>query len=123
MANEFVFVMEDLRKVVGEGRVILDGINLSFFPGAKIGVLGHNGAGKSSLLRIMAGVDDDFHGEARPASGILSVSISFRSRIDSPMNGAPCSNHLICPPKAETSTITPRSGKIPGKIKASGINS
>ena len=58
--------MHDLRKVVGEGRVILDGINLSFYPGAKIGVLGHNGAGKSSLLRIMAGVDTEFLGEARP---------------------------------------------------------
>ncbi len=66
MAQEFVFIMHDLRKVVGEGRVILDGINLSFYPGAKIGVLGHNGAGKSSLLRIMAGLDEDFLGEARP---------------------------------------------------------
>jgi ATP-binding cassette ChvD family protein len=62
--------MQDLRKVVGEGRVILDGITLAFLPGAKIGVLGHNGAGKSSLLRIMAGVDGDFLGEAKPASGI-----------------------------------------------------
>ncbi len=57
MAHQFVFTMQDLRKVVGEGRVILDGISLSFFPGAKIGVLGANGAGKSSLLKIMAGVD------------------------------------------------------------------
>jgi len=70
MAQEFVFVMHDLRKVVGEGRTILDGINLSFYPGAKIGVLGHNGAGKSSLLRIMAGVDDDFLGEARPIGDV-----------------------------------------------------
>ncbi|MCS5634959.1 MAG: energy-dependent translational throttle protein EttA [Myxococcota bacterium] len=70
MGNEFVFVMDDLRKVVGEGRVILDEISLSFFPGAKIGVLGHNGAGKSSLLRIMAGIDQDFLGEARPLKGV-----------------------------------------------------
>ena len=62
--------MYDLRKVVGEGRTILDGINLSFFPGAKIGVLGHNGAGKSTLLRIMAGVDTEFLGEAKPAAGL-----------------------------------------------------
>jgi len=67
---EFVFTMQDLRKVVDDDRVILDEINLSFFPGAKIGVLGANGAGKSSLLRIMAGIDHDFLGEARPASGI-----------------------------------------------------
>ena len=70
MGNEFVFVMDDLRKVVAEGRVILDEISLSFFPGAKIGVLGHNGAGKSSLLRIMAGIDQDFLGEARPLKGV-----------------------------------------------------
>ncbi len=70
MAQEFVFVMHDLRKVVGPGRTILDGINLSFYPGAKIGVLGHNGAGKSSLLRIMAGVDEDFLGEARPIGDV-----------------------------------------------------
>ncbi len=69
MAHEFVYTMQDLRKVIGD-RVILDGITLSFLPGAKIGVLGANGAGKSSLLRIMAGVDDDFLGEARPAKGL-----------------------------------------------------
>ncbi len=63
---DFVFTMHDLRKVVAPDRVILDGITLSFLPGAKIGVLGPNGSGKSSLLRIMAGVDKDFLGEARP---------------------------------------------------------
>lgn len=56
--------MKDLRKVVPPSREILKGIWLSFYPGAKIGVLGSNGAGKSSLLRIMAGVDQDFQGEA-----------------------------------------------------------
>jgi sulfate-transporting ATPase len=70
LAHEFVFTMQDLRKVVGDGRVILDGITLAFLPGAKIGVLGPNGAGKSSLLRIMAGLDGDFLGEAKPAPGI-----------------------------------------------------
>ncbi len=70
MAQEFVYIMNDLRKVVGEGRTILDGINLSFYPGAKIGVLGHNGSGKSSLLRIMAGLDEEFLGEARPVGNV-----------------------------------------------------
>jgi ATP-binding cassette ChvD family protein len=70
MAHEFVFTMQDLRRVVPPDRVILDGITLAFLPGAKIGVLGANGAGKSSLLRIMAGVDRDFLGEARPAEGL-----------------------------------------------------
>src|SRR5512145_256161 len=70
MAGEYAFVMKDLRKVVPPSREILKGIYLSFFPGAKIGVLGANGAGKSSLLRIMAGVDDDFLGEAFAADGL-----------------------------------------------------
>jgi energy-dependent translational throttle protein EttA len=69
MAGEYIFTMRDLRKVVPPSREILKGIFLSFFPGAKIGVLGANGAGKSSLLRIMAGVDTDFLGEARPLPG------------------------------------------------------
>ncbi len=62
--------MQNLGKVVPPNRVILEEITLAFLPGAKIGVLGANGAGKSSLLRIMAGVDDDTVGEARPAPGI-----------------------------------------------------
>jgi sulfate-transporting ATPase len=67
---QYVFTMFDLRKVVPPQREVLKGINLAFFPGAKIGVIGANGAGKSSLLRIMAGVDHDFQGEARPADGL-----------------------------------------------------
>jgi ATP-binding cassette ChvD family protein len=64
VAPQFIYVMKDLRKIVPPQREILRGIWLSFYPGAKIGVLGANGAGKSSLLRIMAGVDQDFQGEA-----------------------------------------------------------
>ncbi len=67
---EFVFTMQDLRKVVPPNRVLLDEITLAFLPGAKIGVLGPNGAGKSTLLRIMAGVDSEFTGEAKPAHGL-----------------------------------------------------
>src|SRR4030095_11013434 len=66
---QYIFTMQDLRKVVPPSREVLKGIYLSFFPGAKIGVLGANGAGKSSLLRIMAGVDKDFLGDARPLAG------------------------------------------------------
>jgi len=65
----FIYVMKDLRKVVPPSREILRGIWLSFYDGAKIGVLGANGAGKSSLLRVMAGVDHDFQGEAWPREG------------------------------------------------------
>ncbi|HXV76752.1 MAG TPA: energy-dependent translational throttle protein EttA [Candidatus Polarisedimenticolaceae bacterium] len=67
---EFIYTMKDLKKVVPPKREILKGIWLSFFHGAKIGVLGLNGAGKSSLMRIMAGVDREFDGEAFPAKGI-----------------------------------------------------
>src|SRR5437763_1916671 len=70
MAGEYAFMMKDLRKVVPPKREILRGIWLSFFHGAKIGVLGANGAGRSWLLRSMAGADDDFLGEARPAEGL-----------------------------------------------------
>jgi ATP-binding cassette ChvD family protein len=70
MAQQFVYTMQDLGRVVPPDRVILEGITLAFLPGAKIGVLGMNGAGKSSLLRIMAGVDSDFLGEAKPCPGI-----------------------------------------------------
>jgi sulfate-transporting ATPase len=63
---QFVFTMNRVGKVVPPKREILKDISLSFFPGAKIGVLGLNGSGKSTLLRIMAGVDKDYLGEARP---------------------------------------------------------
>ncbi len=67
---QYIYTMNRVSKVVPPKRVILRDISLSFFPGAKIGVLGLNGAGKSSLLRIMAGIDQGFDGEARPQSGI-----------------------------------------------------
>jgi sulfate-transporting ATPase len=67
---QYVFTMQRVGKVVPPKRVILKDISLSFFPGAKIGVLGLNGSGKSSLLKIMAGVDRDFDGEAMPMPGL-----------------------------------------------------
>ena len=82
MPPQYIFTMRDLRKVVPPKREILRGINLSFFPGAKIGVLGANGAGKSTLLRIMAGVDRDFLGEARPADGIRIGYLPQEPRLD-----------------------------------------
>ena len=67
---QYVYTMNQVGKVVPPKREILRDISLSFFPGAKIGVLGLNGSGKSTLLRIMAGIDTDIHGEARPQAGI-----------------------------------------------------
>jgi len=78
MPPQFIYVMKDLRKVVPPSREILRGIWLSFYPGAKIGVLGANGAGKSSLLKIMAGVDQDFQGEAWAHAG---TRIGFLSQV------------------------------------------
>jgi ATP-binding cassette ChvD family protein len=67
---QFVYTMNKVGKVVPPNKHILKDISLSFFPGAKIGVLGLNGSGKSTLLRIMAGIDTDIVGEARPQPGI-----------------------------------------------------
>jgi len=67
---QYIYTMNRVSKMVPPKRAILRDISLSFFPGAKIGVLGLNGSGKSSLLRIMAGLDSAFDGEARPQSGI-----------------------------------------------------
>ncbi len=67
---QYIYVMKNLSKVYPGGREVLKNIQLSFFPGAKIGVLGPNGAGKSTLLRIMAGLDHDYSGEAWPAEGV-----------------------------------------------------
>ena len=67
---QYIYTMNQVGKVVPPNREILKDISLSFFPGAKIGVLGLNGSGKSTLLRIMAGLDTDINGEARPQQGI-----------------------------------------------------
>ena len=69
MAQQYIFTMQNLRKVVPPHKEILRGVWLSFYPGAKIGVLGLNGAGKSTVLRIMAGEDKEFQGEANAAEG------------------------------------------------------
>jgi len=67
---EFIFTMQDVSRVHPPDKRVLENITLAFFYGAKIGVIGGNGSGKSSLIRIMAGVDKDFLGEAHPAEGI-----------------------------------------------------
>ncbi len=67
---QYVFTMNRVGKIVPPKRQILKGVSLSFFPGAKIGVLGLNGSGKSTLLKIMAGIDKDIEGEATPMPGL-----------------------------------------------------
>ena len=80
---QYVYTMHRVTKVAPPRREVLKDISLSFFPGAKIGVLGLNGAGKSSLLRIMAGVDRDHHGEARPQPGIRVGFLPQEPELDS----------------------------------------
>jgi sulfate-transporting ATPase len=92
---QYVYTMQGVGKTVPPKRTILENISLSFFPGAKIGVLGLNGSGKSSLLRIMAGVDTEFDGEARPQKGIrvgylpqepaLDEALSVRGNVEQGM--------------------------------------
>ncbi|HWZ91032.1 MAG TPA: ATP-binding cassette domain-containing protein, partial [Polyangiaceae bacterium] len=66
---EFIFTMQEVTRVHPPDKKVLENITLAFYPGAKIGVIGTNGSGKSSLLRIMAGVDTEFLGEAKPYPG------------------------------------------------------
>src|SRR5688500_8475402 len=82
MAVPFIYVMKGLKKVVPPSKIILEDIWLSFYPDAKIGVLGANGAGKSSVLRIMAGVDHDFQGEAWAAKGTKIGYLAQEPQLD-----------------------------------------
>src|SRR6187549_3278554 len=79
---QYIYTMKGLGKVHPPDIRVLDDIWLSFLPGAKIGVLGLNGAGKSSLLRIMAGEDQSFLGEAYPASGVSVGFLHQEPRLD-----------------------------------------
>jgi sulfate-transporting ATPase len=82
MVAQYIFTMRDLRRFYPPDREVLKGINLSFYPGAKIGVIGSNGSGKSSLLRIMAGLDDGFSGEARLTPGFSVGYLSQEPQLD-----------------------------------------
>lgn len=96
--RKFIYHMRDLRKIVPPRREVLKGINLSFYPGAKIGVVGPNGSGKSTLLRIMAGVDTDVLGEAWAAAGtrvaylpqepLLDAALTVRENVEEGIGGS-----------------------------------
>ncbi|MGH9124770.1 MAG: energy-dependent translational throttle protein EttA [Acidimicrobiales bacterium] len=88
MTAQFIFTMRDLRRFYQPDREVLRGINLSFFPGAKIGVIGANGSGKSSLLKIMAGVDDGFTGQARLTPGFTVGFLPQEPALDPTTNVA-----------------------------------
>ncbi|MBW3669617.1 MAG: ATP-binding cassette domain-containing protein, partial [Actinobacteria bacterium] len=82
MAPQFIFTMRDLRRFYPPDREVLKGINISMYPGAKIGVIGANGSGKSSLLKIMAGEDDGYTGEARLTPGFTVGHLAQEPRLD-----------------------------------------
>ena len=82
MAPQFIYTMRGLTRFYPPDREVLKGINLSFYPGAKIGVIGSNGSGKSSLLRIMAGEDDGFSGEARLTPGFTVGYLPQEPQLD-----------------------------------------
>jgi sulfate-transporting ATPase len=83
---QYIYTMQGVGKVVPPKREILKNIRLSFFPGAKIGVLGLNGSGKSTLLKIMAGLDKEFSGEARPQAGIKIGYLPQEPQLDPAKN-------------------------------------
>lgn len=80
--SQYIYTMNRLKKTVQNQKVILNDISLSFYPGAKIGVLGLNGSGKSTLLRIMAGLDTQFEGEARAQPGIRIGYLAQEPELD-----------------------------------------
>lgn len=86
MGQQFVYTMVNLRKTHKPNKEVIKNLSLSFLPGAKIGVLGINGSGKSSLLRIMAGVDDQFTGEAFPSDGLKVGYLPQEPELDKTRN-------------------------------------
>jgi ATP-binding cassette ChvD family protein len=82
MARQYIFQMQNLTKAYPGGKKVFEGIWLSFYPDAKIGVVGVNGSGKSTLLKIMAGLDKDFTGEAFPAAGVKMGYLAQEPQLD-----------------------------------------
>jgi ATP-binding cassette ChvD family protein len=134
---QYVFTMNGLGKVVPPKKKILENINLNFFPGAKIGVLGYNGAGKSSLLRIMAGVDTEYEGEARPQPNLrigylpqepqLDDSRDVRSNVEDGvaetralLDRFNAINEEFADPDADFEKLIEEQGKLQDKIEAAG---
>lgn len=86
MSIQYVYTMQHLKKVWPGGKEVLKDINLSFLPGAKIGVLGINGSGKSTLLKIIAGDDKEYSGDAWPADGLSIGYLSQEPKLDENLN-------------------------------------
>jgi energy-dependent translational throttle protein EttA len=112
VAPQFIFTMQDVRKVHPPNKEVLKGLWLSFYPGAKIGVLGVNGSGKSTLLRIMAGVDKEYAGEAKPADGVRIGYLAQEPRLDAGKTVLECVEEAV----HETRSIVHRFEEIGQKL-------
>src|SRR3954453_13019775 len=103
MPPQYIFTIENLSKAYAK-KEVLKGIWLSFYPGAKIGVIGGNGSGKSTLLKIMAGVEKDFLGTARPAPGTrigyLPQEPTLDPTLDAPLHARGNVELAVPPPRA-----------------------
>src|SRR5690625_1800225 len=122
---QYVYSMNRVGKVVPPNKEILKDISLSFFPGAKIGVLGLNGSGKSTLLRIMAGVDKDYTGEARPMPGIKVGYLSQEPELDPTKDvrgnvedGVREAVDALAEPDADFDALAKRQGELEDIIQA-----
>ncbi|MCP4517203.1 MAG: energy-dependent translational throttle protein EttA [Delftia sp.] len=137
---QYVFSMNHLTKTVPPKRQILKDISLSFFPGAKIGVLGLNGSGKSSLLKIMAGVDKEFEGEALPMQGLsigylpqepqLNPEHTVRQAVEEAMAEVNAARSRLdeiyaayAEPDADFDALAAEQGELEAKIAAAGTDS
>ncbi len=137
---QYVFSMNHLTKTVPPKRQILKDISLSFFPGAKIGVLGLNGSGKSSLLKIMAGVDKEFEGEALPMQGLsigylpqepqLNPEHTVRQAVEEAMAEVNAGRSRLdeiyaayAEPDADFDALAAEQGELEAKIAAAGTDS
>ena len=105
MAHEFIYTCYKLARHYPPDRTVLENISLSFYPGAKIGVIGSNGAGKSSLLKIMAGLDDGYTGEARLTPGSRSATCR-RSLSSTPPRTSRATSWMASPRCSRSSTVT-----------------
>ena len=99
MSENYIYTIENLSRA-HEDKLVLSNIWLSFYPGAKIGVLGTNGSGKSTLLRIMAGEDKDFLGEVRPAKGIKIGYFPQEPRLDPALTVKQCIEQAVADRRA-----------------------
>src|SRR4030095_8754980 len=100
MVRQFIYHMQGLSKTYPGNRKILEDVNLSFYPDAKIGVLGVNGSGKSTLLRIMGGIDTEFAGEAWAAEGARVGYLEQEPQLDADKNARENVMEGVAPQKA-----------------------